>query len=482
MIRCSLCLILSMIALVAHSETPAKDASLRFFTEEYAPFSFSDNSEIRGINSEVLKRTIEELGLDVSFHIVPWGRAQLATQQDTRTCFFSAARTPAREDIYQWVGPLTREQIKLYSLNPDSPKLETLQDARDYRVGGQTADAYSNWVERQGIPVEGVTEVHTNLEKLKWDRIDLWLAGSIAGPYIAAQQGMEIYPQAASEDVFELWLACNPEVPQSLIRRLNETVERFKNDGTLEAIQNRYHKAAELGQFPAPEAVRTRLVTWGDWGPFADEDLPDNGMASAIAREVFETPGREVKVVFHPWERAYSEAKEGLFQAAFPYAYNEERARDFLFTEPLFSTTQRLFAARNHTESEAAFTGSARPSICLPRGYNQTLVARLFQETDFVIERPREMVHCLRMALLGRVDFVLVSEAVGWYIIDSQPELERDDFLMMRWRHENTVHIMIPKALDNAESLLEDANARIQQMKADGTMEAIIERYQTYLQ
>lgn len=250
MIRCSLCLLLSMLAVAAHSVTRENDASLRFFTEEYAPFSFSEDGEVRGINTELLKLTTEHLELDVTFMVAPWGRAQLATQKDANTCFFSAARTAEREDIYQWVGPLTREQITLYSLTPDSPELTTLQDASDYRVGGQTNDAYSNWVEAQGVPVDPVTEVGSNLEKLKWERIDLWLAGSIAGPYIAAQQGVDIYPQAASEEVFELWLACNPDFPRELIRQLNEKVARFTHDGTLEAIRNHYYKAAEQRQAP----------------------------------------------------------------------------------------------------------------------------------------------------------------------------------------------------------------------------------------
>ncbi len=240
MVRCSLCLLLSIFTVIAHSETQTDNPPLRFYTEEYAPFSFSNDGDIVGINTELLKLTAEKLDLDVKFMIVPWGRAQLATRQNDRTCFFSGARTPEREDIYQWVGPLTRERIILYSLTPDSPELETIEGARDYRVGGQIADAYSGWVEAQGVPVDPVTEVADNLAKLKWERIDLWLAGSIAGPYIASQHDMEIYPQAESDEVFELWLVCNQDFPSELLRALNETVETFKHDGTLEKIQARY--------------------------------------------------------------------------------------------------------------------------------------------------------------------------------------------------------------------------------------------------
>jgi len=233
-------LLLLAPAAFVRSEPPTTDNPLRFFTEEYAPFSYSDNGNVSGINTELLKRAADQLELEVEFAVVPWGRAQLSARNNADACFFSAARTSRREDTYQWVGPLSREHIVLYSLHPDSPKLEDFQDASNYRVGGQSADAYSDWVEKQGVPVDPVTEVADNVAKLQWGRIELWLAGSIAGPYIATQQEVNIHPQATSDEAFELWLACNRDFPEALIQALNEAIEQLREDGTLDAIQSRY--------------------------------------------------------------------------------------------------------------------------------------------------------------------------------------------------------------------------------------------------
>ena len=228
------------LAASVQGEEPTENQSLRFFTEEYAPFSFSDEGQVSGINTELLKRVADQLNLDVEFAVVPWGRAQVAARNDPHTCFFSAARTSEREDIYQWAGPLTRERIVLYSLNPDAPRLETFENASEYRVGGQTNDAYTNWVEAQGVPVDPVTEVAGTVAKLEWGRIDLWLAGSIAGPYIALKHNLTVYPQGSSDEVFKLWLACSKDMPAELVEDLNEVIEQLKTDGTIETIRSRY--------------------------------------------------------------------------------------------------------------------------------------------------------------------------------------------------------------------------------------------------
>jgi len=234
-------LIVASLTLVSSHGAASADSPLRFYTEEYAPFSFSGDERVEGINTELLGKALASLSLRAEFLVVPWGRAQLLTQSQSNACFFSAARTPEREEMYQWAGPLSREKITFFTIDPEAPTLPSISDAVNLKVGGQIADAYSAWVENQGVAVERVTEVADNLLKLEWGRIDLWLAGSVAGPYIAAQKDMTIYPVAASEESFDLWLACSPEMPTSMVEALDSAIHTLREDGTLDSIMSSYH-------------------------------------------------------------------------------------------------------------------------------------------------------------------------------------------------------------------------------------------------
>lgn len=230
---------------------------------------------------------------------------------------------------------------------------------------------------------------------------------------------------------------------------------------------------------PTQAARPSTIVTWKDWGPYVGKQLPDRGIASAIAREAFAPIDEDVTVQFRPWNRAYREARKGMHLGAFPYAYNEERAADFLFTDPLFTTSIRLFATRKHIEPDTRLKAIEDPSVCLPQGYNTRVAESLFKRTRLVIKRPRAMVNCMHMLRFGRVDLVLVSERVGEFIINHEPDLSYEDFFILSRTIETPVHIMVSRTLPDSQSLVSTLNEQIARMKANGRIQSVFDRFDT---
>lgn len=213
---------------------------LVFYTEDYPPFSFEANDRVTGLNTEVLRAAAEQAGLNVQFRVVPWARAQAWTQRQSDACFFSAARSAERENIYQWAGPLSTEYITLYSADADFPKLASVTDAIGYRVGGQIADFYTDWGEQQGLSIERTAVIPDNLEMLLGGRMDLWLAGSIGGAYIGAQEGVTLYPVTQSQEAFTLWLACNNDMDPSIVSALDTIIEHYRTSGFIDKLLQNY--------------------------------------------------------------------------------------------------------------------------------------------------------------------------------------------------------------------------------------------------
>lgn len=227
------------VSTTAYTE-PQPAFSLRLFTEEYPPFNYTSKGKIVGINTELIQRMLDHLGYGGRIEIVPWGRAQRFTQTELNTCFFSAVRTAERETMYQWVGPLIQEFVQLFSLDPKHPTFSHFSAARKLRIGGQVADAYTDFGVSQGLNIERVAEIPVNLSRLQLGRIDLWLAGSIGGPFIASRKGLSLFPVVSSDSVFELWMACHPDMPETAIIQLNTTLRYMQLNGTVAEIMTRY--------------------------------------------------------------------------------------------------------------------------------------------------------------------------------------------------------------------------------------------------
>lgn len=224
---------LCLTALDAPAEQPFQ---VNLYTEDYPPWNYSASNGVAGINVALLRLALSQTGHQGNFAVVPWGRAQRFTQTEPDSCFFSAVRSEERESIYQWVGPLSQEQVQLFSLVPAATSFADFTSVRGLRIGGQTEDAFTDYAESQGLRVERVTDIPVNLAMLQSGRIDLWLAGSVGGPFIARREGIPVFPVATSERVFELWLACNPAMPTEVIQHLNTALEALKQDGSWEAI------------------------------------------------------------------------------------------------------------------------------------------------------------------------------------------------------------------------------------------------------
>ncbi len=90
--------------------------NLVFYTEDFPPFSFLSDKKIQGISVDVLYKLIEKSNVnrtDINLQLIPWARAYRYLQNTPMTCLFTTSRTPAREGLFYWVGPINTSKLVL---------------------------------------------------------------------------------------------------------------------------------------------------------------------------------------------------------------------------------------------------------------------------------------------------------------------------------------------------------------------------------
>jgi polar amino acid transport system substrate-binding protein len=94
----------------------------------------------------------------------------------------------------------------------------------------------------QGFIVDTVQDKLSNPRKLLVNRIDLWASGMRVGSAIVAENGWtgKIVPVLTFKRT-DLYLACNPSVPDALIAKLNATLRAMNSEGVSAAIERRYN-------------------------------------------------------------------------------------------------------------------------------------------------------------------------------------------------------------------------------------------------
>lgn len=214
-------------------------APVTVVTEDYPPFNMQKDSNTVGISTDILRGAFQKAGIDYKISMFPWARAYDMATNDANTCVYSTTRTEEREGLFKWVGPLVRNDWVLFG-RVDSPKLTSLNDAKNYTIGGYQGDALTNYLKAQGLKVDEANADRLNPQKLQAKRIDYWAAGAALGPYVASREGVTgLVPELQIKET-QMFLACNKGVSDEVVTKLNAAIKQMMDDGTVKTINAHY--------------------------------------------------------------------------------------------------------------------------------------------------------------------------------------------------------------------------------------------------
>ena len=223
-------------------EATRRPAALYITTESAAPSSmFDGEGRVVGISTDKVRAAFERAGLAYRIELLPWKRAYAAATDRADTCVYSTTRTPEREGLFKWVGPIDSAEWVLMARANRRFALRTLEDARPYRIGTYHGDARDQYLRSRGFRVDSAPNDLTNPRKLLLGRIDLWAAALRVGSPVLEQNGWagQIVPVLVFNRA-DVYLACNRAVPDEWIARLNGAFAALERDGTMRRIERAY--------------------------------------------------------------------------------------------------------------------------------------------------------------------------------------------------------------------------------------------------
>jgi len=215
--------------------------SLILTTEEAPPFNYSTDGgkTVIGSATEAIHEMFKRVKMGYTIAMYPWIRAIDMARTNKDTCVFSTTRTEEREKRFSWVGPVAQSDWVFFAKADSTIKLNTLDDARKFKIGGYRDDALALYLKGLKFAIDEAYYDEQNVKKLEGGRIDLWATGSQNGPFFAGKTNTKIKPLLSFKKT-ELYLACNLSVAAETIAKLNATLQAMAKDGTTAAINKKY--------------------------------------------------------------------------------------------------------------------------------------------------------------------------------------------------------------------------------------------------
>lgn len=229
------------IVLLSLFPAVAMSASLTAYTEEWAPYNYSEGGAIKGIATDALRAACDEADIDCKIVIVPWARALHTVSNTPNTLIFTIARTPARESEFAWVGPLLPRSVWIYA----RPGLESKPPA-ELRFGVVRDDASVPDLIAAGVPASMLVSDTSNASALRMYKLamvdalvdtEIGMAWNLRNAAMPANSVMRV---GKLSEVGAYYFAFNRHSDPLLVRALQNALDKIKRDGTLETIKKHY--------------------------------------------------------------------------------------------------------------------------------------------------------------------------------------------------------------------------------------------------
>ncbi|AJO76072.1 ABC transporter substrate-binding protein [Pseudomonas sp. MRSN 12121] len=222
--------------------------SLVLLTENFPPYNmarngknFAQGENIDGIAVDIVREMFKRAGINYSLTLrFPWERIYKLALEQPGYGVFVMARLPDREKLFKWVGPIGPDDWIMLAREDSKIALQSLEQARKYRIGAYKGDAIAETLAKQGLNPLVVLKDQDNARKLVEGHIDLWATGDPAGRYLAKQAGVSGLKTVLRFHSTQLYLALNKEVPDETVARLQAALDQLRQEGLVEEIMGRY--------------------------------------------------------------------------------------------------------------------------------------------------------------------------------------------------------------------------------------------------
>ena len=228
------------------AQTPG--TSLVLLTENFPPYNMAKNGKnfaqgenINGIAVDIVREMFKRAGINYSLTLrFPWERIYKLALEQPGYGVFVMARLPDREPLFKWVGPIGPDDWIMLARGDSKIALQSLEQARKYRIGAYKGDAIAETLAKQGLKPLVVLRDQDNARKLVGGQIDLWATGDPAGRYLARQEGVTGLKTVLRFHSAQLYLALNKDVPDETVARLQAALDQLREEGVVEEIMGRY--------------------------------------------------------------------------------------------------------------------------------------------------------------------------------------------------------------------------------------------------
>jgi polar amino acid transport system substrate-binding protein len=210
--------------------------------------------------------------------------------------------------------------------------------------------------------------------------------------------------------------------------------------------------------------------------PYADQKLPEQGLALELVREIFSRTDHRPKITIENWSRAVEGARLGVYDGLAAAWYSEERARDLLYSEPYLRSELIILKRRGDQNdySDLSDLAGGRLGVRVDYAYGVDFDS----VPNLKLIKENHLIQNLLNLLNGKVDFVIgdqrtIAQQLHEFLADKITRFEVTGISLPPVAR----HVAVSRSLPQHEKIIADFNRALAQAREDGTLGAIVKKW-----
>ncbi len=226
-------------------EAPKKDVIRVGTSGGYYPFTYTENDELKGFDIEVWKEIGNRLGRDVEFKTAKF--SGLFGMMDTGkldTISNQITITEKRREKYRFSDPYVYSGAQLFVTAGNPENINGVEDLAGKRVAVQVGTNYEEVIRKvaEEVEFEIINYDSGNMVKdVEMGRADAFMMDKVSIIELIKKNDLQIQlagkPVEYIENAFPF---VDTDENTGLIQEVNGALKGMREDGTLEAISNKY--------------------------------------------------------------------------------------------------------------------------------------------------------------------------------------------------------------------------------------------------
>ncbi|OEU65575.1 MAG: hypothetical protein BA863_01495 [Desulfovibrio sp. S3730MH75] len=216
--------------------------------ENYPPYSYEVDGLAEGLISDIVHIIQEQVGEQSSkITFYPWARSYQNLQDGTSDVLFPMARTPEREKLFKFVGPVATSVVYLYRKKETDVYVDSVEEAKRVgRIGVTRNDIFHQLLVKWGFANLDVSSSRdSDFRKLYKGRVDL-VPLSEYDMYHFFQNIPDLDEsmfEKAGRHIYTVrsYIAFGTHVPDAVVLKWQKSLDAIKESGVYQDIINSYY-------------------------------------------------------------------------------------------------------------------------------------------------------------------------------------------------------------------------------------------------